>query len=264
MFHRGPEVSICLPNYNNGRYLEKCLSSILAQSFSNFEVVVVDDHSTDNSIDIINSFDDSRIRLHRNKARMGIAKVRNKALALCQADLTTSLDSDDFYYDADKLSAERRLFRQSENSGAPIIAFSDVMRVDKHGKDLFRVSARKEIREGILFAELLARSIFIPRDYLCPTKWLKNVGGYNDHLPIYEDWDLKLRLAQRHAFAFSNLVGIGYRVTGTGLSAMPENEQDEGIALIRSNFKNDYSCVVTKRTIIRRVLDRLQALKERR
>ncbi|MBO5975889.1 MAG: glycosyltransferase [Oscillospiraceae bacterium] len=109
-----PLVSVIMPAYNASQYIAKSISSVQAQTFTNWELIVVDDYSSDNTVEIVNGFlrDDSRIRLYRNAQNMGVAKSRNRALEQCQGDYVAFLDSDDIWY-SDKIELQLQCFSQT-------------------------------------------------------------------------------------------------------------------------------------------------------
>lgn len=232
-----PLVSVNIANYNNGHFISECVQSVLNQSYKNIEIVIVDDCSTDDSTTKIHACGDPRIRCYENKENAGIAKVRNQALLLSSGEYVTSLDSDDVYISEEKIKEEMNVLRCFKvNTGKDVIAFSDIMLLDTYGENISLVSSRDRIKEGYVFQEMLRREVFIPRDYLCKKEQILEVGSYNDSLSIYEDWDLKLRLAKRYEFHFSNVTGIGYRRHGNGLSSAPAEEHEYWKAQIRSQY----------------------------
>ena len=89
-----PKVSIVIPLYNKEKYIARAINSILAQTLSDCEIVVVDDGSTDKSADIVRSFDDSRIHLIQ-QANAGVSVARNKGIKESKAELVAFLDADD-------------------------------------------------------------------------------------------------------------------------------------------------------------------------
>ena len=93
---RDPLVSFIVLSYNYERYVGATLRSILDQTFGDFEVVVVDDASTDRSCDVVRSFDDPRIRLHENERNLGGAGSYNRAIGLARGELLVNLDADDW------------------------------------------------------------------------------------------------------------------------------------------------------------------------
>ena len=90
-----PIISVILPVYNSQDYLKECIKSLLNQTFNNFELIIINDGSTDNSENIILSFKDNRIRYHSNNTNLGIIKSLNKAIDLAKGEFISRMDSDD-------------------------------------------------------------------------------------------------------------------------------------------------------------------------
>jgi len=90
-----PEVSIILPVYNTARYLRVAIDSILQQSFSDFELIIINDGSTDDSRNVIRSYTDSRIRYVENETNSGLVHSLNKGIELSRAALIARMDGDD-------------------------------------------------------------------------------------------------------------------------------------------------------------------------
>ena len=108
-----PEISIILPVYNSERYLEYTLASILCQSMTDFEVIAVDDCSTDNSLRLLYEWAerDDRIRVIANEKNMNVAAVRNKGIAQANGKYICFIDSDDIWY-SNKLERQLALMKQ--------------------------------------------------------------------------------------------------------------------------------------------------------
>ena len=92
-----PDLSIIVPNYNNGQYLEECLNSLIHQSHKSIEIVVVDDNSSDNSMEVLNEFikKDKRLRVLQNKKNMGVGFSKRKGVQYSKAELVGTMGSDD-------------------------------------------------------------------------------------------------------------------------------------------------------------------------
>ncbi|MGI2130657.1 glycosyltransferase family 2 protein [Shewanella baltica] len=90
-----PLVSVFIPSYNNAHFIAECLNSVIAQTYQNIEIVVSDDNSSDNTLDVLDSYKDS-IRLYKNSVNLGMVDNYNKSTVLCKADYIFFLDSDDF------------------------------------------------------------------------------------------------------------------------------------------------------------------------
>lgn len=113
-----PKVSIIIPAYNTSRYIKRAIESALAQVEQNIEVIVVDDASTDNTVEVVNSFSDPRIKLLVNESNQGPSYSRNRALKEAKGEWVALLDSDDWY--APKRL--ERLLQVAENENADLIA----------------------------------------------------------------------------------------------------------------------------------------------
>lgn len=93
-----PEISVILPVYNSGQYVGRAIQSVLNQTFRNFELIIVDDGSSDNSVSIIKQFSDPRIRLYLNKENFGLSNARNLGVAVSNAPILAQFDSDGICY----------------------------------------------------------------------------------------------------------------------------------------------------------------------
>jgi len=90
-----PKVSVLVPVYNAASFLRTTISSVLNQTFSDFELILLNDCSTDNSEEIISEFHDERIRYYKNKSNLGISPTRNKLMELARGEYLAVLDNDD-------------------------------------------------------------------------------------------------------------------------------------------------------------------------
>lgn len=95
---RSPKISVCIDSFNYGRFLPEATESVLSQSFQDFELIISDDCSTDDSFEIARRYaaQDSRVRVSRNKQNLGMVKNRNVCLGLAQGDYVKWLHADDF------------------------------------------------------------------------------------------------------------------------------------------------------------------------
>lgn len=89
-------LTIVIPLYNKGQSVKRSICSVLNQSFSNFEIVIVDDGSTDNSVEVVKSFKDDRIKIVR-QANAGVSAARNHGIDIASGQFITFLDADDEY-----------------------------------------------------------------------------------------------------------------------------------------------------------------------
>ena len=124
MNHNGqPTISVMMPCFNNSKFIEQAIRSVLDQDVAaDLELVIVDDASTDDSVQLIRSLGEERIRLLPNETNSGISKVRNQLLAAARGDFITSLDGDDYYASNQKLSAELNLLMANDTSAVWLTA----------------------------------------------------------------------------------------------------------------------------------------------
>lgn len=199
-----PKISVVIPNFNNEKYLSLCIDSVLVQDYPNLEVVVVDDASTDGSLTILKGFQrkDARVKVIYKAENEGLVSARNDGIKFATGEYISTLDSDDIYTYTKKISDEYNCLRDfSPTSSRPIIAFSQIQLIDELGGVLG--TASRLIPDGDIFAKLLSRSTMIPRDFLMHKTLFDAVGGYNNKIPLYEDWDLKLRLSKIANFRYA-------------------------------------------------------------
>ena len=108
-------VSVIIPVYNNSPYLDKCIESVLKQTYKKLEIIIVDDHSTDNSLEVILKYHDKRIKVVKLRKNSGAAIARNKGTELATGDYICYLDSDD-YWAYDKVERQVKYMRDNDRA----------------------------------------------------------------------------------------------------------------------------------------------------
>lgn len=188
-----PRVSVVLPTYNRAGVLARAVRSVLAQSESDLELIVVDDASTDETPRVLAGFDDPRLRVLHHAVRRGGAAARNTGLAAAHADWVAFQDSDDEWL-LDKLARQLAVAAQDPDLGAVYCAF-----VRLGGDTATRTPAAKiERRAGWLHAEILRDSFISTQTLLVRRAALDAVGGFDTALPRFQDWELMMRLSRQH------------------------------------------------------------------
>lgn len=195
-----PHVSVIIPTYNGADFVADAIESVLSQSYADFELLVVDDGSTDDTPEIAQSFNDSRIRIHENERNLGIAKNMNRAVQLADGNIIAFLDQDDYWY-PEKLS--RHVTAHQEQDAA--LVYSDVEMVTINGNFVERVSPPKPKTPG----EPLVRQLYVSLNFirtfsgvsLKRSAWME-AGGLNTDYSVSADYELYLRLATEHQFEF--------------------------------------------------------------
>jgi len=235
-----PLISVIVANYNKDRYIEECLDSILAQTYKKLEIIVYDDASDDDSVEIIKKYEKKYPDLVKGlfgKKNKGVAEARHLAIMNTEGDYLTTLDSDDYYYDTKKLEKEMDVIQyHKKNEGKDILAFSNIVRVNKEKGIVDFVGNPENINEGRIVEDIISRSCMIPRDFVMKKDSYFDVKGFDFSFKTHEDWDLKIRLASINEFYFSGINGTAYRNHSTGLSSIPHYIRTEN--LWKVFFKN--------------------------
>ncbi|MGB3532292.1 MAG: glycosyltransferase [Microcoleaceae cyanobacterium] len=182
-----PRVSIIIPAYNCEKYIERAVKSVLEQTYKNYEVIVVDDGSTDNTRNILKLYDDV-IQYHYQN-NQGAAIARNYGCQIAQGELLAFLDADDFFL-PNKLEEQIAVF--DANSTIDLVQSGWII-VDKNGEGLTDVTPWKVAPELNLETWVLHKCVR-PSALILRKIWWKKVGGFDHRYPPTEDLDFVLKL----------------------------------------------------------------------
>lgn len=191
-----PRVSVVLPTWNRADLLPRAVASVLAQTFHDVELIVVDDASTDGTEAWLAKVDDPRVTTVRRAERGGPAAARNLGIERARGELVAFQDSDDEWA-VDRLARTVEAFDAAE----PAVVYSDLLLVQPDGST--EVLVVPEPHPGVVIDEQRLQyatwGIGI-QSSLVPRRWLLEAGGFDERLPAFEDLDLFLRLAATHPF----------------------------------------------------------------
>ena len=221
--HQGPLVSVITPAYNHERYIRACLESLLHQSYCLWEQVVIDDGSTDTTVDVVSRFCDSRILLERqaNHGPFELANTYNRALSLAKGEFIAILEGDDFW-PHDKLATLVPAFSDPD----VVLAYGEAADVDAKGQEQRRNSNTTRLRKGLSHSVLFnnpvgsatrymlwaeGRSLVSPSTVVIRRSALERIGGfqYVSGLPL-TDYPTFMELSLAGKFHYSPQT-MGYR-----------------------------------------------------
>ncbi|MBM3256786.1 MAG: glycosyltransferase [Candidatus Liptonbacteria bacterium] len=203
-----PLVSILITTFNSERYIEEALRSALAQTYPNFEVVIVDGGSKDKTKEIIESHRDARIRAIFPGVRLGIKEGRNRLFKEAKGEYWTFLDSDDVYL-SEKVAEEAAFLDQNPEYAA---VYCDLRYFfDGRPEKLYR--HKYTFYSGDIFEELLKRMFITNTTLMFRKSVFSELGGYDESLGMVEDWDYFLRMAHAgHKIGFLPKDLVRYRL----------------------------------------------------
>ena len=192
-----PLVSVVIGTFNGEKYLRSAIEGILAQTFVDFELIVIDDYSTDHTLDVLSAIHDPRLRIIRNERNLGVSATLNKGIDLAARRYVAFQDHDD-------LSLPDRLYRQTRFlQKHPEVAMvgSSCSIIDGSGALVREVPAKCD--DADLRWRLLWHNPFFQTTLMIRRDVLVEIGGYSSD-PMYrlsEDYELMSRVAMRHPVA---------------------------------------------------------------
>ena len=188
--HDPPLVSVIIPTYNRGWILKEALESVLAQDFRDFELIVVDDGSTDGTAELLAACGPPvRVLTQPNR---GVSAARNLGLSAARGQLVAFLDSDDLWLPA-KLKEQVGFFRANPEA---MICQTQELWI----RDGVRVNPKERHRKfsGMIFERCLPLCLVSPSAVMMRTCLFEVVGVFDEQLPACEDYDLWLRISCRY------------------------------------------------------------------
>jgi glycosyltransferase involved in cell wall biosynthesis len=217
-----PKITVVMPVYNGEKYLDTAIKSILNQKFTNFEFVIVDDASTDNSVEIINSYQDQRIKLIKNNVNLGIPTTRNKCLQESSGEYVAVLDCDDYAYPS-RLAEQLEFMENNPDFGmvgswVELIDENDDLTGEVWNED----EPSQKIPCRLLFHNYFAHSAVLLRRSALDTVKI-NGEIYRKDYPNAQDYDLWVRISKKFKVWNIPKVLIKYRVHSHCISLKSAN-----------------------------------------
>ena len=192
-----PQITVILPTWNREKWLKTSIESVLSQTFQDFELIVVDDASTDSTGKILESYS-RKIRTILLPENLGVSAARNTAIVQSDSKWIAFLDSDDYWH-AEKLEKQ---IKQTRLCPEYQIHFTDEIWI----RNGIRVNPKNKHRkrEGWIFKPSLVLCLMAPSTVMLHRELLERHGMFDDALPVCEDYDLWLRLTAYHPVALLN------------------------------------------------------------
>jgi len=207
-----PLVSVIVPSFNHARYLRECIDSVLAQDHPSLELIVVDDGSTDGSLELLKSYGERLRLLQQQGGRQ--ARARNLALAVARGELVAFLDSDDRYRPG-RISAAVAAFRAQPQAA---LVWADYTFIDAEGRpcgEMRWASPGGDFRRVLIAGNPICNATATVRRAV-----LDEIGGFDERVPRVCDGAAWTQIAARgHAFVHLPQVVLDYRLHGDNDSA---------------------------------------------
>ncbi len=184
-----PRVSVVIPTYNSAKYLPQAINSVLQQTYSDYELIIINDGSTDNTPEVIQPYLELATVRYFSQENLGVSAARNRGLKEAQGELIAFLDADDIYF-PDKLQAQVAMFDAHPNIG---IVNSGFRVIKEDGEPIMDVQRWQDIPDLTPEIWLLHKPV-LPSAMMYRKEWFDLVGGFDTELFSSEDVEVTLRM----------------------------------------------------------------------
>lgn len=233
-----PAVSVVLPTYNRGYCLRRAVDSVLAQTFANFELIVIDDGSTDDTVQVIQSYDDPRIIYVQNESNRGQPTRLNDGIRLARADLIAFQDSDDEWMPT-KLARQVEAMRSLPPDVGMV--YTDKWRCEPDRDKFHWKSPTTMPEDGIIFDQALDDRVYNigPQSVLIRRTCFDKVGLFDENLYNFNDWDMFVRISRHFLFSHIPEPLVNYNVSADAMTATGEGRGIEAIETLFQKYLPD-------------------------
>jgi len=230
-----PKITVLLPVYNAKPYLHDAIHSVLDQTYKNIELLIIDDGSTDGSVDIIRSFKDPRIVFLQHVANNGLIATLNEGLEKARGEYIARMDADDIWTNPQKLEKQLEYFDHSPDC---VLVGTWATLIDEDGSSLG--SIRYPYEDSAIRKHLLMKNYFVHPSVLFKKDAALKAGGFSISEKHVEDYGLWLRLGTYGTFANIPEYLMAYRVHGASVSRQNKLEQIQNSFKLVKMHADDY------------------------
>ncbi|MBH8555078.1 glycosyltransferase [Nostocaceae cyanobacterium CENA357] len=226
-----PKISVVIPAYNSEKTIKATIDSVLNQTFTDFELIIINDGSQDSTLDIVSQIQDSRIKIFCFENAGGNVS-RNRGLHQSVGKFVSFLDADDIWTH-EKLASQ---FKALQENVEAKVAYSWTDYIDENGVFLF--SGTHNIYNGDIYEKLLVNN-FLENgsNPLIYREALIELDGFDESLKAAQDWDMWLRLAAQYNFVGVPSVHILYRVSASSLSTNLVRQEQACLQVLEHAYK---------------------------
>jgi glycosyltransferase involved in cell wall biosynthesis len=223
-----PQVTVIIPTYNRAQFIHLAITSVLAQTFQDYEIVIVDDASTDNTELIVKSFSCEKIRYIRHDKNKGEAEARNTGVKNSQGEFIAFIDDDDEWM-TEKLERQVKLINQCEKRVGAI--YTGILVIDMESRK--KVDHIVPQKRGYIYNDLLAEKCpMAPSTLLLKEECFKKVGSFDASIKYGTDYDMWIRIAKEYYFEYIEDPLVKYYIHNNKLSGNYANFAEGAEAIL--------------------------------
>lgn len=203
-----PLVSVIIPTHNRASTLTRAIRSVLAQTYTNLELIIADDASTDTTPELVAAISDRRLKYVRHEHNKGAGSARNLGLAQAKGDYIAFQDSDDEWV-LYKLQMQLEALRAAGDEYGAAFGGKLIYGRDSHGNfnegiGGYRPYQAQRIQSGWMTSQLIVQNLIGPPTLIVKAAIMRKTGGFDERLPNNEDWEFALRLSTKTKILFIN------------------------------------------------------------
>ena len=228
-------ISVVIPTYNRAYCIENAIQSVLSQTYSNIEVIVIDDASDDATTQVVEKITDSRVRYYLREENHGAAVARNLGVYYARGSYIAFHDSDDLWL-PDKLEKQMQLYEK--NLGYGLVYGRYTMKLDSRNEIMVPDRGEPDDLSGNIFASLLVKNTIGAPTILMRKEVFEKVGGFDEDMRCLEDWDFVLKVSKSYEIGFLPEVVMQASTTQGGLSSDVSGYFQNRLYLLRKYLVN--------------------------
>jgi glycosyltransferase involved in cell wall biosynthesis len=226
-----PTISVVIPAYNAERTILETIASVQQQTFTDFEMILINDGSTDQTLELVQSIEDERLKIFSYE-NGGLCVARNRGISHASGEFIAFLDADDLWT-SDKLERQIAALQQSPEAG---VAYSWTYFMDEQGKTFF--PGVPLFFDGNVQANLLANNFLASgSNPLIRRQAIESVGEFDPTCSGCADWDYWLRLSACWSFVVVPNHQIFYRQSSSSMSSKVQAMEEAGIRVVEKTFR---------------------------
>lgn len=231
-----PKVSVLMPSYNRADLLPESIASVLAQTYTDLELIVIDDGSTDHTSAVLNTIQDKRLHTIRQPNR-GISAALNRGLAAARGEIIARNDSDDVWR-PELLATLVPVLAEHPDTA---LVYGRAQGIGNEGRPLaqlrgFPLRLPQQPAASLLFGDSTCSITTLMR-----STHLRRLGGWDENISPNEDWDIALRMACRHRIIFVNRIVAHFRIHGGNTTGVKSDNLEAQLSLRRQILRNAFA-----------------------
>ncbi len=225
-----PVVSVIIPVYNGEKTIQETIESVLNQTLSDFELLIINDGSEDATVEIVERIQDTRLKIF-SYPNAGLSASRNRGIALAASNYISFIDADDLWT-PNKLEAQCKALHANPHAA---VAYSWTDCIDESGQ-FSRQGSHITVSGNVYANLLLVNFLENGSNPLIRREALTEIGGFDESLTAAEDWDMYLRLAARYHFIAVPSPQVLYRVSVKSMSSNLTKQETETLKVLERAY----------------------------